>query len=80
MNGKSNTRTLIVRTEVNFIQERGQGLRTRGKGEKVKVSFSAGIGYGTAFMWDSGGHWTSCIDAAKGPETFTNWPKHWKAL
>lgn len=73
------TRTLTVRTECHFIRERGQGLRTLRAGDKVPVSFSPGIGYGTAVLVSGGEHWTSCIEATKGPNMFKNWPKDWKA-
>lgn len=73
------TRKLTVRTELHLIRERGQGLLTLPKGSKVPVSFSAGTGYGTAFVWERGEHWTSAIEASTGPEKFKDWPKTWAA-
>lgn len=79
MKRAKNTRTLTLRTDCHFIRERGQGLRTLRAGNTVAVSFSPGTGFGTAFFWDGGAHWSSCITAEAGPDVFKNWPKDWKA-
>lgn len=72
-----NTRTLMLKAKCHMIRERGQGLLTLEPGTKVKVTFSPGTGYGTAYAWEGGEHWSSCVEASKGPQMFANWPSAW---
>jgi hypothetical protein len=71
------TKTLTLRETHHFTPEYGSGMTSRAPGSKVKVSWSPGIGYATAYVPQGNQMFTSAIPGSEGPGTFKNWPKEW---
>ena len=74
----ANTKRLTLRHDVLFFSDRDQGSRNLKKGEKVPVTWSQGIGMGTAYYHESGRTFSKALYAKDGRELFKNWPEEWK--
>lgn len=75
------TRKLTLREPLYLCHEREYGMVTLAPGEKVSVTWSPGIGFGTAaYQRHDGRVMTSAVRGEEGPKQFRNWPKEWSAL
>jgi hypothetical protein len=78
MKRPSNTRTLTLREPLYLCHEREHGMVTLNPGDKVAVTWSAGIDFATAiYQRYDGRTMTSAIRGAEGPKQFRNWPATW---